>query len=173
MLFDTCERQEHTKKKKQKQKQGDRFLSHYSTLSDAYCSSQIQYFFQPFFLVFIFVNASGVLVVSLRTPTVALGRKTHRFPSLTPPPENLLTGYLSPPLLLFCFLFVAFPPVCVEMIGTLRSNDATAMRTSVKKGIFVLSVFIAIILTHLLCQMQANPPGVKFLGTTFKYKKRN
>ena len=39
MLFDTCERQEHTKKKTNKQKQGDRFLSHYSALSDAYCSS--------------------------------------------------------------------------------------------------------------------------------------
>ena len=130
-------------------------------------------FSSVFFSYLYLMNASGVLVVSLRTPTVALGRKTHRFPSLTPPSENLLTGYLSPPLLLFCFLFVAFPSVCVEMIGTLRSNDATAMRTSVKKGIFVLSVFIAIILTHLLCQMQANPPGVKFLGTTFKYKKRN
>ena len=38
-------------------------------------------------------------------------------------------------------------------IGTLRSNDATAMRTSLKKWIYVLSVFIAIIPTHLLCQM--------------------
>ena len=37
--------------------------------------------------------------------------------------------------------------------GTLRSNDATAMRTSLKNGICVLSVYIAIIPTHLLCQM--------------------
>ena len=58
-------------------------------------------------------------------------------------------------------------------IGTLRSNDATAMRTSLKKWIYVLSVFIAIISTHLLCQMKASPPGVEFLGTICKYRKRN
>ena len=51
-------------------------------------------------------------------------------------------------------------------IGTLISNNATAMRTSLKKWICVLSVYI--IPTHLLCQMQANPPGVEFLGTISK-----
>ena len=39
------------------------------------------------------------------------------------------------------------------IIGTLRSNDATATRTSLKKLICMLSVFIAIIPNHLLCQM--------------------
>ena len=38
----------------------------------------------------------------------------------------------------------------IEKIGTLRSNDATAMRTSLKKWICVLSVYMAIIPTHLL-----------------------
>ena len=38
-------------------------------------------------------------------------------------------------------------------LGTLISNKATAMRTSLKKWICVLSVYIAIIPTHLLCQM--------------------
>ena len=38
-------------------------------------------------------------------------------------------------------------------IGTLRSNDATATRTSLKKWFCVLSVFIAIIPTHFLCQL--------------------
>ena len=38
-------------------------------------------------------------------------------------------------------------------IGTLRSNDATATKTSPKKWICVLSVFIAIIPAHLLCQI--------------------
>ena len=38
-------------------------------------------------------------------------------------------------------------------IGTLRSKDATATRTSLKKWICVLSVLIAIIPTHLLCQL--------------------
>ena len=42
---------------------------------------------------------------------------------------------------------------CADSIGTLRSNDATATRTSFKKSICVLSVFIAIITTSLLCQM--------------------
>ena len=58
-------------------------------------------------------------------------------------------------------------------LGTLRSNDATATRTSLKKCIFVLSVFIAIIPTHLLCQLQANPPKAEFQGTIFKLRKRN
>ena len=43
---------------------------------------------------------------------------------------------------------------CVNaLLGTLRSNDATATRTSLKKRICVLSVFIAIIPTLLLCQL--------------------
>ena len=39
------------------------------------------------------------------------------------------------------------------IIGTLRSNDATATRTSLKRWICVISVFIAIIPIHLLCQL--------------------
>ena len=46
-----------------------------------------------------------------------------------------------------------------------RDDDATAMRASLKKWICVLSAFITIIPTHLLCQLLANPPGVEFLGT--------
>ena len=38
------------------------------------------------------------------------------------------------------------------IVETLRSNDATATRTSLKNWIWVLSVFIAIIPTHLLCK---------------------
>ena len=49
--------------------------------------------------------------------------------------------------------------------GTLRLNDATATRKSLKKWICVLSVFIAIIPTYLLCQISANPPEVEFQGT--------
>ena len=40
-----------------------------------------------------------------------------------------------------------------EKIGSLRSNDAAATKTSLKKWICDLSVFIAIIAIHLLCQM--------------------
>ena len=39
------------------------------------------------------------------------------------------------------------------IVRTLRSNDATATRTSLKNWICVLSVFIAVIPTHLLCRM--------------------
>ena len=46
-----------------------------------------------------------------------------------------------------------FPGYSTAIIGTLRSNDGTATRTSLKKWICVLSVFIAIIPTHLLCQL--------------------
>ena len=41
----------------------------------------------------------------------------------------------------------------VQILGTLRSDDATATRTSLEKSICVLSVFIAIFPTHLLRQM--------------------
>ena len=58
-------------------------------------------------------------------------------------------------------------------LGTLRSNDATATRTSLKKWICVISVFIAIIPTHLLCQLWANPPKAEFQGAKFKLRKRN
>ena len=39
------------------------------------------------------------------------------------------------------------------LLDTLRSNDATGARTSLKKSICVLSVLIANIPTHLLCQL--------------------
>ena len=56
--------------------------------------------------------------------------------------EFVARDQVSPLLVVYCSL------------GTLRSNDATATRTSLKKWIFVLSVFIAIIpSTHLLCQL--------------------
>ena len=58
------------------------------------------------------------------------------------------------------------------MYGLKRSNDATTVRTSLKKWIRFLSVYIAIIPAHLHCQMQPNPPGVEFLGTISKYSKR-
>ena len=51
-------------------------------------------------------------------------------------------------------------------------TDAMATRTSLKKRICLLSVYIAIIPTHLLCQTQANPPEVEFQGTMYKFRKR-
>ena len=70
-------------------------------------------------------------------------------------------------------LQISLPSLHDYKLGTLRSNDATATRTSLKKRICVLSVFIAIIHTHLLCQLQANPPEAEFQGTIAKLKKRN
>ena len=52
-------------------------------------------------------------------------------------------------------------------------GDLTITKTSLKKRIWLLSVFIAIIPTHLLCQMSVNPPGIEFQGTISKFKKRN
>ena len=51
-------------------------------------------------------------------------------------------------------------------------TDATVTRTSLKKRICLLSVYIAIIPTHLLCQMKANPHEVEFQGTMYKFRKR-
>ena len=67
--------------------------------------------------------------------------------------------------------------VCIEAFGklrieTLRSNDATATGTSVKKWICVLSVFIVIISTLLLCRMQASPPEAEYQGTISKLSER-
>ena len=53
------------------------------------------------------------------------------------------------------------------------SNDATAPRTSLKRWICVLSVFIAIIPTYLLCQMYAHLPKFEFQGTILNFRKRN
>ena len=50
-----------------------------------------------------------------------------------------------------------------DSLGTWRSDNETAAKTSLQKWICALSVFIAIILTHLLCQMWGNRPGVEFL----------
>ena len=60
-----------------------------------------------------------------------------------------------------------------QLLGTLRSNDATATRTSLKKWICVLLVFIAIIPTYSLCQVHANPPEFEFQRTIFNFTKRN
>ena len=60
-----------------------------------------------------------------------------------------------------------------QTMGTLRSNDATATKKSLKKWIWVFSVFIAIIPKHLLCQLLANPPEAEFQGTIFKLKNGN
>ena len=68
---------------------------------------------------------------------------------------------------------VCTPNKFLLLIGTWSSNDALATRMSLKKWICVLSVFIAIIPTHLLCQMWANPPEVEFQGTISKVRKRN
>ena len=46
------------------------------------------------------------------------------------------------------------------MLGTLRFNDMTATKMLLKKSVSFLSVLIAIIPTHLYCQMYANPPEV-------------
>ena len=45
-------------------------------------------------------------------------------------------------------------------------------KTSLKKLIRVFSIFIAVIPTHLLCQMQANVAGVGFLRTTSKFEEK-
>ena len=47
------------------------------------------------------------------------------------------------------------------------------LRNHLKKWICVLSVFIAIIPTYLLCQMYTNPPEFEFQGTIYKFTKRN
>ena len=47
--------------------------------------------------------------------------------------------------------------------GMSETTAATVVTTSLKRGICVLSIFIAIIPTRLLCQMLANFPEVEFV----------
>ena len=51
------------------------------------------------------------------------------------------------------------------ILRTLRCKDAMVAKTSLKKSICALSVFIAIIPTDLLCQIWGKPPRVEFVGT--------
>ena len=56
-------------------------------------------------------------------------------------------------------------------LGTLRSNDATKTRTSRKKYIYVLSVFMAMISTYFVkCRRTSL---FEFQGTISKFRKRN
>ena len=54
----------------------------------------------------------------------------------------------------------------------LRTTAAAAAKTSLKKRIHFLSIFIVISPSHLLCQMQANSPGVEFLRTTTMFRRK-
>ena len=60
-----------------------------------------------------------------------------------------------------------------SLLGTLRSNNAKATRTSLKNWICVNSSSLYGDYSYLLCQMYANPPEFKFQGTIFNFKKRN
>ena len=53
-------------------------------------------------------------------------------------------------------------PECPKY-GVWDTTAATVVKTSLKRGICVLSIFIAIIPTRLLCQMWANCPEVEFV----------
>ena len=57
-------------------------------------------------------------------------------------------------------------------IGTLSKATTTAVKTSIKKWICVLSNLIASIWTCSICQMQATFHGVEFLRILFRFKKR-
>ena len=50
-------------------------------------------------------------------------------------------------------------------------DNALAAKASLKKWIYVLPVFIAIIPTHLLYQNSVIPPGVEFLGSLIQVQK--
>ena len=61
-----------------------------------------------------------------------------------------------------------------RLLVTLRSNDATATRTSLKKRICVLSVLYrdnSYLLT--LSNVRREPPDLEFQGTIFKFRNRN
>ena len=61
---------------------------------------------------------------------------------------------------------------CTKLLGTSRSNDVTATRTSLKK-VNVRSFSRYRDYSYLLCQMYANPSEFELQGTIFKLRKRN
>ena len=67
--------------------------------------------------------------------------------------RNVIVGWKTKTCTILCPPHSVFLRIYVVKLVTLRSNDATATRTSLKKWICVLSVSIAIIPTHLLCQL--------------------
>ena len=67
--------------------------------------------------------------------------------------RNVIVGWKTKTCTILCPPHSVFLRIYVVKLGTLRYNDATATRTSLKKWICVLSVSIAIIPTHLLCQL--------------------
>ena len=60
----------------------------------------------------------------------------------------------------------------VNIIEFKMLRQLTATKTSHENWIHIFSVFIVIISTRLLCQMQANPSGAEFLSTISKFVKR-
>ena len=61
---------------------------------------------------------------------------------------------------------------CTKLLGTSRSNDVTATRTSLEKvNVRPFSRYRDY--SYLLCQMYANPPEFELQGTIFKLRKRN
>ena len=77
--------------------------------------------------------------------------KAYLHTSLRPPPQRCFPKHLKiMGTRKYCSKTIG---CCLGTVGTLRSNDAMAAGTSLKKGICVLSVFIPIIPTHLLCQL--------------------
>ena len=58
------------------------------------------------------------------------------------------------------------------LLGTLTSEDGNCRENVAEKWIRVLSIFIAITLSHWLCEMWANPPKDEFLRTVSKFRKR-
>ena len=89
------------------------------------------------------------------------------------------TGFTSS-VLNFCRRVADVPPG--ETSPVARSKEkrlysqvpgtVTAAKMSLKEWIHILSIFTAIIPTHLLCEMQENSPGVEFLRTISKFRKR-
>ena len=61
---------------------------------------------------------------------------------------------------------------CTKLLGTSRSNDVTATRTSLKK-VNVRSFSRYRDYSYLLCQMYANPSEFELQGNIFKLRERN
>ena len=61
---------------------------------------------------------------------------------------------------------------CLRKYYGVKDAITADTKTSHEKWIRIFSVFIVIIPTHLLCQMQANSSGAEFLSTISKFMKR-
>ena len=110
------------------------------------------------------------VIYCLQKLTLALTRSQNWWavPVISKTKRDSFVSFRSAPVLVWKRRFVFF--YLAYIVGTLRTATTTAVKTSLKKWICILSNLIASIWTSSICQMRATFPGVELLRILFKLK---